>query len=185
MKINLLRDIVITVCFLVLLALIALKVKTDAVETLGGHYRVVDGDSLALGDRRLRLTGIDAPELTQTCMLHATSWRCGEAAKAMLQTLVDRGVMICKGDRRDKYGRLLVACISDGMDINRQMVRRGLAVAFGDYEREEAEAKQAHIGVWATYFVRPVDWRRSHHLVKEDEPHRLPLLDWIFGGAGS
>ena len=185
MKINLLRDIVVTACFLVLLALIAMKVKADAVETLGGHYRVVDGDSLALSDRRLRLIGIDAPELTQTCKLHATSWRCGEAAKAMLQTLVDQGPTTCKGDRKDKYGRLLVACIAKGMNINREMVRRGLAVAFGGYEREEAEARQAHIGIWAADFVRPVDWRRSHHLVKEDEPHRLPFLDWIFGGAGS
>jgi endonuclease YncB( thermonuclease family) len=185
MKINLLRDVVVTVCFLVLLSLIAMKVKTDAIETLGGRYRVVDGDSLALGERRLRLIGIDAPELTQTCKLHLTSWRCGEAAKAMLQTLVGRGATTCKGDRRDKYGRLLVACLSDGLDINREMVRRGLAVAFGAYEHEEAEARLAHTGLWASDFVRPVDWRRSHHLVKEDEPHRSSFFNWIFGGAGS
>lgn len=185
MKISLLRDVGLAACCLVLLALIAMKVKSDAMQTLAGHYHVVDGDSLTLGGRRLRLIGIDAPELTQTCGPHATSWRCGEAAKTGLQDLVDRGAVTCQGNRNDKYGRLLVACTAAGLDINREMVRRGLAVSFGAYEHEEAQARVAHRGLWAAEFIRPVDWRRQHRSAREDEPRRPSLLDWMFGGTGS
>jgi len=142
MKINVLRDGIVTVCFLLLLLLIAIKVETDAASTFTGRYRVVDGDSLALGDVRLRLSGIDAPEFAQTCLRDGSAWRCGEAARQMLVSLVGSAEMTCKGSRKDKYQRLLVACRNGEINVNREMIRRGMAVSFGGYEDEEKAARE-------------------------------------------
>jgi endonuclease YncB( thermonuclease family) len=182
MKIKALRDGGVAVCFLVLMLLIAMKIEDDAGQTFTGRYRVVDGDSLALGGTRLRLLGIDAPELSQVCTRADAPWRCGEAAKERLASFVAEGDIECKGDRKDKYRRLLVTCFNNGMNINRTMVQQGLAVAFGDYASEEERARQGHIGLWASDFTRPVDWRRAHKAGMEEETHVPSFLLRLFGG---
>jgi endonuclease YncB( thermonuclease family) len=183
MKINILRDVGVAICFLVLMLLIAMKVNDDAAKTFTGRYRVVDGDSLALGATRLRLLGIDAPELSQVCTRQGAPWRCGEAAKERLIAFVGAGDIECKGGRKDKYQRTLVTCFNKGLNINREMIRLGMAVTFGDYETEERKAKEAHAGLWASDFTRPVDWRRAHKAGLADEgPHIPSFLERFFGG---
>lgn len=183
MKFNLLRDCVVALCFLILLLLIGLKLRDDAAATFTGHYRVVDGDSLALGKMRFRLLGIDAPELSQTCMRDGQAWACGEAAKKRLGGYFADGGIDCKGGRKDKYQRLLVTCFKQGLNINREMVRQGMAVTFGDYEAEERQARERRAGLWASDFVRPGDWRRVHKGGFADEAPETPsLLRRLFGG---
>jgi endonuclease YncB( thermonuclease family) len=183
MKINFLRDGGVSICFLVLMLLIAMKVDNDATRTFTGRYSVVDGDSLALGGTRLRLLGIDAPELSQVCTLHGAPWRCGAAARERLAAFVAAGDIACKGSRRDKYERTLVTCFNKGLNINREMVRLGMAVSFDDYETEEKAAKKAHAGLWASDFTRPVDWRRTRKAGFEGEAAHTPsLLQQLFGG---
>lgn len=169
---RLVRDLVVTLCFLILLGLIALKLKESESERLGGSFRVVDGDSLQLGERKLRLRAIDAPELAQTCYRDGAAWPCGAQAREALHTLVGRQGVVCTGDRTDKYRRLLVDCALGGEDLNAAMVRSGMAVAFGGYRREEAEARQAMRGLWASEFERPSDWRKGHrHALAEEGEH--------------
>jgi endonuclease YncB( thermonuclease family) len=185
MKIRWLRDSILALCFLLLTFLIGEKVKDDASRTFTGSYRVVDGDSLALGKTRFRLLGIDAPELSQVCQREAKPWRCGDAARLALSDLVSAGAFDCKGGRTDKYRRLLVTCFSKGIDINRQMVLRGMAVSFGGYDAEESSAKGRHIGIWASQFIRPVEWRRSQKAGMEEAPHMPSWLDKLFGNPGT
>jgi endonuclease YncB( thermonuclease family) len=109
----------------------------------------------------LRLKGIDAPELGQLCHREGRPWRCGLAAKAALEREI-RGVVSCVGRGRDRYGRALVTCRAGGADIAAALARGGMALAYGGYEREEAEARDARRGVWASSFERPEDWRRAH-----------------------
>ncbi|QLP98364.1 MAG: hypothetical protein HZY79_14655 [Rhodoblastus sp.] len=52
------------------------------------------------------------------------------------------------------------------------MVRAGAAVAYGAYEREEAEARDARRGVWSSRFDRPQDWRAAH-----PHPHARPQAE--------
>ncbi len=126
-----------------------------------GPAQAIDGDSIRMFGEELRLKGIDAPELGQLCHREGRPWRCGSAAKAALEKET-RGVITCVGRSRDRYGRALVTCRAGGADIAAALARAGMAVAYGGYEREEAEARDARRGVWASTFERPEDWRRAH-----------------------
>jgi len=157
---RLIRDGVTAFALLVLVALIAAKLNDAAkIEHLGA-FHAADGDSLTLGAERLRLEGIDAPELNQSCQRAGKAWACGRSAREALQDMMLASGTLCQGSRRDRYDRLLVVCRSeaDG-DINAAMVRRGMAISYGGYAKEEAEAKARKAGLWAGTFERPRDVR--------------------------
>jgi endonuclease YncB( thermonuclease family) len=162
---RLIRDGVTAFALLVLLALIAAKINDRATIQRVGAFHAADGDSLTLGQERFRLEGIDAPELNQSCERAGKAWACGRVAREALQEMVLASGTRCQGDRRDRYDRLLVVCRSGtGGDINAGMVRRGMAVSYGGYGKEEAEARGAKAGLWAGTFERPRDVRdRARH----------------------
>jgi len=131
---------------------------------LSGRAVVIDGDTLTLGAETLRLFGIDAPEAGQTCTDGAgRDYHCGAAAMRALEAMVAGGRIDCTGDERDRYGRLIAICRSEGRDINREMVAAGWARAFmrysGAYAAEESAAASARRGLWAGGFESPWDFR--------------------------
>lgn len=140
-----------------------------AAEQLVGAARVVDGDTLDVASQRARLIGIDAPEGRQVCQRDGRPWRCGDDAKAALRGLVANRTVTCDVKGRDRYQRALAVCAAGGADVAREMVRRGMAVAYypargvrgPSYEAEEAEAETAQRGLWGAAFVRPDEWRRG------------------------
>lgn len=177
-----LRDLVTAVCFILLAALIAVKFETSTEQRIGGVFRVVDGDSLENGGRRLRLRGVDAPELGQTCRRAEGDWACGRDARQALVLLMQGQGVICAGNDLDKYGRLLVTCRDGDRDLNGAMVRQGMAVAFGRYEQEEQSARSDRLGLWAGPFDRPSDWRRRHAgLVEPEAAHNSSFFRRWFG----
>lgn len=128
--------------------------------------RVVDGDSLELGGQRVRLKGIDALELHQTCRdAGGAGIACGQEARAALAALVADGPVRCSDEGTDRFGRTLARCKNGrGEEINRALVREGWALAFaGDprYAAEERAARQARRGIHAWAFVPPAEWRRG------------------------
>lgn len=132
--------------------------------------RAVDGDTLSAQDQgkaqRIRLSGIDAPELSQTCRnAQGRSWSCGMAARSHLAGLVGRGYVTCTRRGEDRYGRMLATCAATGVpDIGDAMVRAGYAVNYSrytsDYASAEREARAARRGLWQGEFDNPEDWRR-------------------------
>ncbi len=129
-----------------------------------GVLRVVDGDSIVLGEVRVRLEGIDAPETTQTCGLRfAGHWRCGEAATHQLIKLIGNQPVHCEDQGLDKYGRTLGRCFAGNTNLNAEMVRTGYAWAFVRYSQayvaQEAEAKAAHVGIWQGEAMPAWDFR--------------------------
>jgi endonuclease YncB( thermonuclease family) len=123
---------------------------TDAVS---GTARVLDGDTIDIGGIRVRLEGIDAPELGQTCSARdGISWSCGAAAANHLERLVGTRTVLCASTGHDKYGRTLGICRAGGLEINAEMVRTGLAWAFVKYSTiyvsAEAEARKTGAGIW-------------------------------------
>ena len=145
-----------------LIALLLLPLPSLA-ETLSGSARVIDGDTLRIADARLRLRAMDAFETRQTCERDGRAYACGrEATRAMVQLTRERDVE-CSGSKRDRYRRLLVRCRADGVDLGREMVRQGWAVAeYGrDYRSDEHAARAAQAGAWAGTFERPRLWRRK------------------------
>lgn len=118
---------------------------------------IVDGDSLELGSERIRLYGIDAPELFQDCYdVNEQKYRCGKKAKDFLADILI-GKFSCKYLGVDKYGRSLKRCFDhQGIDINEQMVLSGWALSYGnDYYDAEQKARKKRKGVWQGKFMRP------------------------------
>jgi endonuclease YncB( thermonuclease family) len=114
-------------------------------QVIVGTATVIDGDTLRLDGQRIRLTGIDAPELHQLCTDHGRSAPCGERSKGALVRLIRTGPVSCTGDQRDRYGRLLAVCTVAEQDIGAAMVRAGQAIAYRRYSTtyvpEEDEAR--------------------------------------------
>ncbi|WP_162241413.1 MULTISPECIES: thermonuclease family protein [unclassified Rhizobium] len=173
---SLLLDGVLTVLFLGLVWLAADRISRQGDATLSGVPRVVDGDTLALGRDRIRLAGIDAPELSQNCERDGKTWACGQEARRHLIQLIGGLPIACKGGADDRYGRRLAACRTGGEEVNARMVNDGFAVAFGDYAAEEAVARARRSGLWAGSFDQPRDWRARHGRTSET-PHIDG--DWI------
>ncbi|MBC7282365.1 thermonuclease family protein [Hoeflea sp.] len=149
-------------------AFVAARLQHLAGADISGQMRVVDGDSLALGDRRLRLKGIDAPELNQRCRKDAFDYGCGAESASFLRGLIGRHPVDCKTEGIDRYGRDLVRCVADGVDLNETMVRSGHAVAFGDYKLAEGLARSESAGLWAGEFETPKQWRAVHGGLSEE-----------------
>jgi endonuclease YncB( thermonuclease family) len=129
--------------------------------TLEGRAQVTDGDTVRIGDARIRLKGIDAPEMEQRCSRSGRSYACGETARRTLIDLVSGETIRCRAAGRDRYQRILACCTVNGKDIGTQMVESGWAVSYGrDYDAEEARARSRAAGLWEGEFERPQDWRR-------------------------
>ena len=137
---------------------------------LTGRATAVDGDTLRLGGDRIRILGIDAPELEQDCTdASGTPWPCGQAAHSRMVDLL-KGVNVdCPPQGHDRYGRVLAHCSAGSADVGQAMVRAGLAVSDGDYFGDEAQARNDKAGIWAGLFMEPALWRRQHGVGTGDE----------------
>lgn len=133
---------------------------------LQGPVRIADGDSLEVGGIRVRLVGIDAPELHQTCRdREGQVVLCGQIARAMLEELALAGPVACTPLDTDRFDRVLALCRNAREEMNRAMVRAGWAFAHeGDptYAAEEQAAARAGRGIHALRYDRPAAWRRAN-----------------------
>ena len=138
----------------------------DHASTVSGIATVIDGDTIAIGETRIRLEGIDAPEAAQSCGRRwFGTWACGRAAADELAKLTARQTVTCESKGTDKYNRVLGICYVNGTDINAEMVRRGMAWAFVKYSTTytavETEAKAQKAGVWQGDAQPPWEFRHS------------------------
>jgi endonuclease YncB( thermonuclease family) len=173
---RILRDILLVTLILLTAGLVIVRLDEAGQASLAGRPRVIDGDTLVLGAERIRLSGIDAPELRQVCRRDESDWPCGTVARDHLAGLIGDADMRCKTGGDDRYGRRLATCIADGRDLNAAMVRAGHALAFGGYEAEEEAARSRKLGLWAGTFDAPRTWRRTHGGM-EEAPHIVE--DWL------
>ena len=130
---------------------------------VAGHYRAIDGDSFMVGRTEVRLAGVDAPEGRQLCHKDGRDWTCGREAESRLSALIGGREVRCAVEKIDQHGRSLAVCRVGDVEINRWMVARGFAVAYGGYEAEERDARQNRRGIWEGEFERPRDWRDRNH----------------------
>jgi endonuclease YncB( thermonuclease family) len=127
-----------------------------------GFADPVDGDSLRLAGREVRLRGIDAPELRQTCRRDGGEWPCGREALMALDRKIGLQPIACTPSGRDRFGRDLADCRVGETHLNAWLVREGWAVAFGAFAAEEGEARAARRGIWAGSFESPSAWRAKN-----------------------
>lgn len=144
-----------------------------------GIGRSIDGDSLMVGEREVRLFGIDAPEFNQTCTRVGAAWPCGSTAADQLSKLVTGKLVSCVSMGADKYGRTLARCTAGFSDLNRAMVASGYALAFFrrysmDYISAEQSAKASKRGIWSGEFQLPSEVRNGEddHQVAPPAPDR-------------
>lgn len=129
---------------------------------------VIDGDTLRDAGARVRLYGIDAPELAQSCQRDMREWPCGAAAASALRTRIGRRAVTCNDRGADRYGRRLAVCTVGVTDLGAWMVRRGWAVAIGPtYRAQEAVALHHRRGIWAGSFMHPAQWRAAQRAAKQ------------------
>ena len=128
---------------------------------------VIDADILRIGNQRVILWGIDAPDRRQTCQLNGELWGCYDVAFRHLQLLAGRGEVVCHfHGEPDPFGRRFGVCESGGQDLNAEMVRAGMALAYEEetdaYVPQMAEAIMAGAGLWqaGARFEEPWVFRR-------------------------
>ncbi len=143
-------------------------------EAIAGDVRVVDGDSLHVGDTEVRLFGVDAFEGRQVCIRDGGPWGCGEAAANELRTLAAGGAITCSKRDIDQYGRTVAVCNNGTADLGAEITRAGLALAYrefsDDYVDEENEARAARRGAWAGNFTPPWEARRRGRDTQSPQP---------------
>ncbi len=149
-----------------LCALLVVRLEAVSVRTVSGVPTVIDGDTIEVARQRIRLRGIDAFELGQSCRRQGKEYDCGAEARAALVKLMSGRTAECRGRTFDRYRRLVAVC----GELNASLVSTGWAIAYGDFEREENAARRAKRGAWQGEFASPADWRAGRGEAL-DRPH--------------
>jgi len=137
---------------------------------IGSVARVSDGDTVRLRlddstELKIRLSGIDAPELDQAF---------GKESKSRLAELVDGRTIEARCSKRDRYRRWLCKLVLNSDDINLSLVKGGFAWWYRYYRKDqtledqqsyriaEAIAKENKLGLWEDSSpIPPWDFRRQ------------------------
>lgn len=131
-----------------------------------GDIRVIDADTWDVGGTRVRLHGIDAPELAQTCdSQQRVNWPCGHWVSDQVRAQYDGKTAKCDRITTDRYNRTVARCWVDGRDVGQDMVANGLAFAYRKYSMEyDLDEKGAAInnrGLHAHYIQSPAQFRAT------------------------
>ncbi len=150
--------------------LLVLLAPLPALADLTGPVRVIDGDTLVVGETRVRLHGVDAPEADQTCRrADGQSWRCGAWASREVRARYQGKTARCAPIDRDRYGRVVARCRVGGRDIARDLTADGVVLAFPRYSDAyvavEKRARKRALGLHAGTYVAPQDHRKAQRAV--------------------
>lgn len=152
--------------FLLILTPLLFPAPAFSADKNQGNIYVVDGDTFHMNGQKIRIWGIDAVELHQTCLKSGLSYECGKSARLYLQSVIGRNVPVCTAKPKNpKETRTVASCQVDGKDLGREMVKSGWALDYrhfskGAYSSEEKAARQKRLGIWAGEFENPYQWRK-------------------------
>ena len=130
------------------------------------EIKIIDGDTIHLNNEKIRFTGIDTPELKQTCNKNNEIIYCGIQARQLLINKIGKNKVNCVKEGKDQYKRTLAECFVKDLSLSRFLVREGYAFAYRKYSRKFIEdenfAKNNNMGMWSMKFEYPWDWRKKN-----------------------
>ena len=130
------------------------------------EIKVIDGDTIYLKNEKIRFSGIDTPEIKQTCNKNNEIIKCGIQAKELLINKIGNNKVKCVKNGIDKYNRILAECFVNNQSLSKYLVREGYAFAYRKYStkyvQDEDYAKKNKKGMWAMTFEYPWDYRRKN-----------------------
>ena len=126
--------------------------------------KIVDGDTIHLNGEKIRFTGIDTPELKQTCLKDTVKDPCGVTAKQILIDKIGNNNVKCISEGKDQYKRSLAECFVNNESLSSYLVRSGYAFAYRRYSKkfiqDEDYARINKLGMWSMKFDYPWDYRK-------------------------
>ena len=129
------------------------------------NLKIVDGDTIVLNGKKIRFSGIDSPELKQTCIQNDQEVECGVSAKTLLVKKIGKKIPKCISEGKDVYKRTIAECFVNGESLSKFLVRSGYAFAYRKYSKkfikDEEFAKNNKIGMWSMTFQYPWSFRRN------------------------
>ena len=147
------------------LSLYAFMVLMFCNVSFADNLKIVDGDTIVLNGEKIRFSGIDTPELKQTCMKGEQKVFCGMFAKMLLIKKIGNETPKCISEGKDAYKRTLAECFINGESLSVFLVRSGYAFAYRKYSKkfikDEEFAKENKLGMWSMEFEYPWDFRKT------------------------
>ena len=150
-------------------------VRSENINKISGFAKIVDGDTIKINSKKIRLYGIDAPEKKQKCkktyltisfMSFTKDYMCGEVSTQKLIKKINKQKLNCNIIDVDRYKRLIGECFKRNINLNSWMVSNGYAVAYRKYSKkyvsDEINAKNNKLGIWQGKFEMPWDYRRKN-----------------------
>ena len=133
--------------------------------SLAENVRVIDGDTIVISNKKIRFSGIDAPELDQECFKNESKVFCGLDAKKILIKKINNQIPKCIEEGIERYKRILAECFVNEGSLSSFLVKNGYAFAYRKYSKkfieDEEFAKSAKLGLWAMKFEFPWDFRKK------------------------
>ena len=130
------------------------------------NVQITDGDTIKINGEKIRFSGIDTPEMKQTCIENGMINPCGVTAKKILIDKISNNEVICISEGKDQYKRTLAECFVNDESLSSYLVRSGYAFAYRRYSKkfiaDEEYAKSNKIGMWSMKFDYPWDWRKKN-----------------------
>ena len=130
------------------------------------EVKIIDGDTIHLNGEKIRFTGIDTPELKQTCTKNNEVIYCGIKARKLLIKKIGKNKVQCVREGKDRYKRTLAECFVNNESLSSYLVRSGYAFAYRKYSKkfieDENYAKVNNLGMWSMKFEYPWDFRKNN-----------------------
>ena len=128
--------------------------------------KITDGDTIRINGEKIRFSGIDTPELRQTCLQQGIKTPCGITAKQILIDKIADNKIVCIREGKDQYKRTLAECFVNNESLSSYLVKSGYAFAYRRYSKkfiaDEDFARTNKIGMWSMEFDYPWDWRKKN-----------------------
>ena len=128
--------------------------------------KITDGDTIKINGEKIRFSGIDTPELKQTCIKQSARKPCGLTAKKILIDKIAENKIVCIREGKDQYRRTLAECFVNNESLSSFLVKSGYAFAYRRYSTkfipDEDFAKLNKLGMWSMEFDYPWDWRKKN-----------------------